>query len=64
MLLSRRDLAKLLASSPASIDRLDAAGKLPRPIWLGGSKRYRRADVELWIELGCPSRTEFETLAR
>ena len=48
-------LARLTSRSVRSIWRDLAAGRLPRPIRLGGSVRWRRSDVESWIAADCPS---------
>jgi predicted DNA-binding transcriptional regulator AlpA len=53
-------LALLLARSVPSLHRDDAAGRLPAAVRIGGSKRWRYADIVAWVELGCPSRVEFE----
>src|SRR5262249_30283300 len=57
-------LAALLTRSVPSLHRDDAAGRLPAALRLHGSKRWRYADIALWVELGCPPRTEFEILHR
>jgi len=42
--------------------RLDATGKVPRAIVIGGRiRRWNRAEVESWIEAGCPKRREWES---
>jgi len=56
LLLSANDLAKLLGLSLRSIRNLDSAGKLPRPLRVGGSVRWRRAEIFSWIDSGCPNR--------
>ena len=60
LLLNIKDLAKLLARSVPSLRRDDAAGRLPSALRLCAAKRWRRADIDLWVELGCPGRTEFQ----
>ncbi len=48
-------LAGLLDRSVASLERDQAAGRLPAPVRIGGSKRWRRADIEAWVAAGCPA---------
>jgi predicted DNA-binding transcriptional regulator AlpA len=49
-LLSVTDLARILAVSRRSCERLRAAGKLPRPdLHLGRSPRWRTETVRRWI---------------
>lgn len=64
LLLDRPGLAVLLCRSVPSLDRDDAAGRLPAAVRIGGSKRWRVADVMAWVEMGCPSRAEFEARRR
>ena len=44
--------------------RMDAAGKVPPPIRLGGRKLWRTSDLHQWVEWGCPERAEFEQRRR
>lgn len=49
-----------LALSTRQVWRLLAAGKLPAPVRIGRSVRFRVCDVDDWVRLGCPDRHEFE----
>ena len=53
---SARELAGLLGISLRQAWRLNSAGKLPKPIRLGGSVRWNRQEVTDWFEAGCPDR--------
>ena len=53
-------LAALLDRSEASLERDQVAGRLPAPVWLGGSRKWRRAEIERWVDAGCPSQAEWE----
>lgn len=57
-------LAGLLQVSKRSLWRLRSSGKLPRPVKLGGSVRWRAEEVRLWIEAGCPNLREWDTIRR
>lgn len=59
ILLSVRDLATLLDRSVPSIERDDAAGRIPAPVWIGGSKKWRRDEILAWVEAGCPDRDDW-----
>ncbi len=48
-------VAKMVAVSRRTISRLADAGKLPPPLRIGGSLRWRLADVREWIAAGCPA---------
>lgn len=49
-------LAVLLGRSVASLERDQAAGRLPAPVRIGGSKKWRLADIQAWVAAGCPTR--------
>jgi predicted DNA-binding transcriptional regulator AlpA len=59
-LLTAKDAAQLCRLSKRSWFRLHACGKVPTPIHIGGSVRWRRSDIELWQSMNCPDRTTFE----
>jgi predicted DNA-binding transcriptional regulator AlpA len=61
LLLSARDLAKMLRFGVRTIRSMDAAGRLPAPLRIGGSVRWRAEEIRDWTEAGCPDR---ETWAR
>ncbi len=61
LLIDIKCVAAMLGRSPRSIYRDDSAGRMPKPIKLGGSKKWREAEVRQWIEAGCPNRQKWET---
>lgn len=54
-----RGLATLLKRSVASLHRDNAAGRLPAAVKIGSGVRWIVRHVELWLEWGAPTRTEF-----
>lgn len=54
-LLDVRAVAAMLGCSPRHAYRLADAGRLPAPVKLGSLIRWRRAELEKWLETGCPS---------
>jgi hypothetical protein len=60
--LSTARLGQLLDRSVRTIRRLDAAGKLPRAIRIGGRKCYRADEVRAWLAAGCPDCARWEML--
>jgi len=62
LLVGRVEAARLCGVSPASWDRLSAAGKNPGALKLGGRVLWRRTDLLRWIAFDCPNRKAFETL--
>jgi len=61
LLLSARDLAVLLRLGLRTIRSMDAAGKLPAPVRVGGSVRWQLDELRAWLDAGAPDR---ETWAR
>ncbi len=59
LLVSDVEAAAMASVSRASWHRLRAAGKVPPSVRLGRVVRWRRADVVLWVEWGCPDAREF-----
>jgi predicted DNA-binding transcriptional regulator AlpA len=59
-LLRRPDAARFLAVGLSTLDRLSAAGLVPRPIRLAGSLCWSRAELSEWCRHGCPPRAEWQ----
>jgi len=53
-LLDVRAVAALLDCSPRHIYRLADSGRMPRPVKLGQLVRWRRAELQEWLNAGCP----------
>lgn len=56
VLLSVGNVAGLLNCSKQHVRRLADAGRMPRPMKLGGLVRWNRTEIEKWIAAGCPER--------
>jgi predicted DNA-binding transcriptional regulator AlpA len=54
LLVGLSKLAALLDRSVASLNRDLAAGRLPAPVRLGGSRKWRWPEIEAWVAAGCP----------
>ena len=39
-----------------------AAGRLPRPLKVGRSNRWRLAEIRAWIEAGAPPNAEWQAM--
>ncbi len=64
LLLSASTLAKRLDISVRTLWRLRSSGKLPRPVHLGGSLRWRAREIDAWIKSGCPEVDAWEAQRR
>jgi len=62
LLLSAAQLAKELSISTRTISRLASSGKLPKPIAIGRSVRWRRDDIVSWLAAGAPDRKKWEAV--
>ena len=51
--ISARELAEKMSLSTRTIWRLLSAGKLPKPCALGGSKRWKLSDIDLFLACDC-----------
>jgi excisionase family DNA binding protein len=49
------DVAAMLNCSTRTVWRFSDAGKMPRPLRIGGIRRWRKKDVESWLDAGCPA---------
>lgn len=55
VLLRIAEVAALLAVSARHLRRLADSGRMPAPVRLGASLRWRSAEVVAWIRDGCPA---------
>ena len=54
LLLTIKEVAKLVNFSTRKIQRWKSMGWFPKPIEIGGNVRWRRVDIERWVADGCP----------
>ena len=52
--------ASLTAVSPEKFEELIREERTPEVVQVGGFTRLRASDIDLWLSLGCPDRTEFD----
>ena len=62
MALSAAEVAEQLGVSVRHVQALHASGRLPMPIRLGRSVRWRQQELRDWLEAGCPGRDRWETM--
>ena len=53
ILIDVKQLAAMVDLSQRTVWRLANAGWMPAPLKLGGSQRWRKAEVSEWIAQGC-----------
>ena len=54
LLLDTRALSRLLKVSSRTIFSMYTGGEMPKPVRIGRAVRWGRAEIEAWIEAGCP----------
>ncbi len=54
-LLTAKQVAALMQISTRSVWRLLSSGELIEPLRIRGNTRWRRSELEQWIDAGCPS---------
>jgi len=59
---SARELSAMLGVFLRQIWRLNSTGKLPKPVRLGGSVKWRRDEIIAWLSQNCPARSEWEAI--
>ena len=65
ILLTAQAVGDMLSLSKRAVFRMRSAGLIVAPVKVGaGAIRWRKSDVEQWIELGCPTKKDFEALKR
>ena len=52
-LLSAKELAKVMSLSPRTVFRLRSSRRLPFPVYVGSSLRWRLSDIKLFLECDC-----------
>ena len=57
LLIDVQQLTQLLGRSRASIARDVAAGRVPDPVRIGNSTRWRLGEIRAWVAAGCPPRS-------
>lgn len=62
LLLSTKSLARELDVSERTIRKLNSAGKIPKPLKLQGSVRWRYDELRAWIAAGAPARDVWENM--
>ena len=55
-------LATALGMSERGVRKLDRSGRIPRPIRIGRSVRWRVDEIRAWLDAGAPSRDRWEAM--
>jgi excisionase family DNA binding protein len=55
VLLTVKEVAEMLGLSERTVYRLADVAKMPRPVKIGAAVRWRKKELDTWIEDGCPA---------
>lgn len=61
-LLSAREAASLCGLGLSTWWRYLSSGKIPAPVRIGGSVRWRRNELHAWMAANCPPREKWEAM--
>ena len=61
-LLNAKIFGQRLSLSKRQIFRLNACGKIPAPVRIGGAVRWIESEISAWITAGAPDRKTWEAL--
>ncbi len=57
-------LAEKLDVHRVTIRKWQTSGKIPAPIRIGRTVKWRLSEVDAWITAGCPARSKWESIYR
>jgi excisionase family DNA binding protein len=60
LLLNTKEVAKLLKVSDRTVQSMQTSGEMPKPVRIGRAVRWGRAEIEAWIDEGCPPAAEWK----
>ncbi len=60
LVVDARRLAAMLCAGVRTVRTWDAAGKLPKPVRIGGRVVWRVDEIHVWLAAGAPTRDEWE----
>jgi excisionase family DNA binding protein len=62
ILIDAKEAAALCGVSVSTWYNLLASGKVPKPVRLGRSVKWRREELLAWVAAGCPARSAWEAM--
>jgi len=62
LLLTAQALGTLLDINRSTVWAWHSSGRIPLPVKIGGVTRWRRNEIEAWLEAGAPGRAKWETM--
>jgi prophage regulatory protein len=62
LVVDARRLAEMLGVGIRTVRAWDASGRIPAPVRVGGSVRWRLDEIRAWVSAGCPTRGVWERI--
>jgi excisionase family DNA binding protein len=63
-MLTTDQVAEQLQVTPRHVRRLNATGRMPKPVKIGRSTRWSAEVIDNWIASGCPTRAAWERMKK
>lgn len=61
-LLTAKALGEMLSLSKRQIFRLNSAGRIPKPLRIGGAVRWSAGEISAWLAAGASDRQTWESM--
>ena len=62
LLIWAAELGNLLGVGKSTIWSWHSSGRIPQPVRIGGTTRWREEEIRQWLDAGCPPRARWEQL--
>jgi len=62
LLVNANEVARLLSISSRTLWKLASAGRVPEPVRLGRSVRWRAGELQAWVDAGCPPQERWHSI--
>jgi predicted DNA-binding transcriptional regulator AlpA len=64
LLISAAEMGRLLGVNKSTVWSWHSSGRIPQPVKIGGTTRWRTEEIRQWIDEGCPARARWEQVRR
>ncbi|AQT68312.1 putative transcriptional regulator [Anaerohalosphaera lusitana] len=61
-LITAEQFGHILGLSKRQIFRLNATGRVPKPLKIGGAVRWNKGEIHAWLQKGAPDRLTWEAI--
>ena len=64
LLISAAAVGRLLGVNKRTVWSWHSSGRIPQPVRIGGTTRWRAEEIRQWVDAGCPARARWEQIRR